>query len=196
MKNKAKAQNQFLSRGYESFERKTGLGALLKWALLSVVFIVAAVWLASMFGSREIKGAINHAAAQIGMAPKAMQWSTRAETAAAVLLAREKAGIAGTLLTIMHPMGREPSLMRTTIAPLDDRVLVEFRIAWKGGLADDPYETSVKWEISKIKHVSAHVMDDSAMFPIDNTNMAALDDYFRTKMYSAFIEIFQASEGS
>lgn len=195
MRNNAK-DKPFIDRGYKSFERKTGIGAYVKWALLLIAGVVGVLWLASVFGSREIKAAINQMASQTGIGPTAISWSAQAEAAATKLIARDPAGIATAIQEIAHPKGKAPKLTKSNISKLDDRIVVELKIAFVAGLADDPFESSVKWDISKTKHVSALMMDDGGMFAIAEADKPTLDDYFRLKLYPAFNAILQASAGN
>lgn len=63
----------------------------------------------------------------------------------------------------------------------------EMTVAWKGGFLGGEYSTTVAWEIAERSHVSAKVMSDSAVVAVEAKNEQLLDDYFRDKVYPAFV---------
>ncbi len=73
-----------------------------------------------------------------------------------------------------------------TVSKLADRILINLKVDWKGGIVGNPYITSVAWEIGEKGHIGAKVTIDNAMTAIDPKNKEMLDDYFRTKVYPAF----------
>jgi len=87
---------------------------------------------------------------------------------------------------ITHPTGKEPVLDRTTIAKLDDRILVELTVGWKGGVLGTRYKTTVAWEIAKANHVAAKVLTDSAPMAASAREKELLDEYFKVRVYPAF----------
>jgi hypothetical protein len=157
-----------------------------KWLVLVVVLVMGGVWFASNFGSRETKDAVNQLASQTGIGAQVIPWSDRAETAARKLIEINEATIAKAVLAITHATGTDPTLTKTSIAKLDERVIVELNVAWKGGIFGTPYQTTVTWEIAKANHVAARVLSDSALTEVSQSNKEALDNYFRTKVYPAF----------
>ena len=99
-------------------------------------------------------------------------------------------------LGVAHPSGKALKLMNINISSLDERIVVELRIAQVAGLADDSFESLVKWDISKTKHVSTLVMDNAGMFAIAEADKPVFADYFWLTLYPALNAILQAAEGN
>ena len=94
--------------------------------------------------------------------------------------------IAKAIQGIAHPTGKEPVLSAYTVSKLADRILIDLKVEWKGGIVGNSYVTSVAWEIGEKGHIGAKVTIDSAMTAVDPKNKEMLDDYFRTKVYPTF----------
>lgn len=160
-----------------------------KWLVvlvLIVVLILGGIWFASKFGSRETRDAMNQLASQTGIGVQVIPWSEGAETVARKFLELNEGTVANAIQAICHPTGKEPQLTKTSIAKLDDRIVVQLTVSWKGGFIGTPYQTTVTWEIGKAGHIAAKILADSAPFDVSRSSKETLDDYFRTKMYPAF----------
>lgn len=125
-------------------------------------------------------------AAQTGIGTQVIPWADLAETAARNVVDRNAAALAQSIQGITHPTGRAAVLAERSIAKLDDRILVELKVDWKGGTLGTPYRTVVTWEIAKSGHVGAKVLTDSAIFEVGSKNAQFLDEFFRTKVYPLF----------
>ena len=135
---------------------------------------------------KEGKDSISQFASQTGVGTQVIPWRDRADTAARKLIERNKESIANAIQGIAHPTGKEAVLSTYTVSKLADRVLIDLKVEWKGGIVGNSYTTSVAWEIGEKGHIEAKVTIDSAMIAIDPKNKEMLDDYFRTKVYPAF----------
>jgi hypothetical protein len=123
-----------------SAPRSAGI-SIWKWLVLVVALVMGGVWFASKFGSRETKDAVNQLASQTGIGAQVIPWSDRAETSARKLIEINEAMIAKAVLAITHATGKDPTLTKTSIAKLDERVIVELNVAWKGGILGTPHQT-------------------------------------------------------
>jgi hypothetical protein len=153
---------------------------------LVVVLIFGGIWFASKFGSQDTKDTVNQIASQTGISAQIIPWADRAETVARKLIELNEVMIAQAIQGIAHPSGKNPVLTKQLITKLDDRILLEITVAWKGGIVGTAYETAMTWEIARANHISAKIVADSAPTQISQTNKEILDNYFKTKVYPAF----------
>jgi hypothetical protein len=166
-------------------QQNSGLHALI-WVAIATFILLGGVWLVGKTGSRETKDTLNQLVSQTGIGTQVVPWSDRAETIARKLIEQNESRIANAVQGITHPTGKEPALARKAISKLEDRIVVELEIAWRGGIVGNSYSTIVTWEISKTDHVAAKIFADSAPTRTSQQNRELLDSYFRTKVYPAF----------
>ena len=157
-----------------------------KWLFLIVLVVAGGIWWASKFGSRETRDTVNLLASETGIGTQVIPWADRAETSARLIVEGNSEILAKAIVGITHFTGTKPFLSKTTISKLDDKIVVEMNITWKGGFLGTSNETLVVWEIAKANHVSARILSDTAVTPVSAASKQQLDDYFRTKAYPAF----------
>jgi hypothetical protein len=165
---------------------KRNLASLGRLAVIAVAVLIA-IWFAYMVSGRQGKDAISQFASQTGIGKQVIPWTDRADTAARNLIERNRDNVAAAIQGITHPTGTHPALANYDVSKLPDRIVVEMTVAWKGGFLGGEYSTTVAWEIAERSHVSAKVMSDSAVVAVEAKNEQLLDDYFRDKVYPAFV---------
>lgn len=169
-----------------SFPASKKLTSLAAKAGTLVLVALSVIWLIHSTADKEGRDAINQFASQTGIGTQVISWSDRAETAARKIVEANRETLAKAIQGITHPTGKEPSLSRVSVSKLNDRVLVDIVVDWKGGLIGGAYSTSVNWEINKQGHIQAKVFGDTAVTEIQAKNKEMLNEYFRTKVYPAF----------
>ena len=159
--------------------------ALMMFAGL-VAVLIAGMWVLSTFASRSTSDTVRQLASQTGIGKQVIPWSDLADTAARNLVAANDSKIAAAIVASTNATGKEAKLMDTKVSKLEDKIIVELTVGWKGGFAGQPYKTVVEWEIAKADHVAAKVLADTSPFPPSAEDRNRLDNYFRTKVYPAF----------
>ncbi|APG27039.1 hypothetical protein A7E78_03840 [Syntrophotalea acetylenivorans] len=135
------------------------------------------------FTDQKGKDAIN----KLGVLKQAIPWEDRADTMTRLLIDRNKNKISKAILDISHPTGKEPILDKYTVSKLNNSILVEIMVDWKGGFLGSNYKTKVSWEFTEQEHKSTKVIFDTAPTRISQRNSETLNDYFRTKIYPVLI---------
>ena len=151
-----------------------------------VVVVLVGIWFIYHLSGKDGKDSISQFVSQTGVGTQVIPWRDRADTAARKLIELNKEQIASAIQGITHPTGKEPALSEYTVSKLADRILVNLKVDWKGGIVGTSYVTSVAWEIGEMGHIEAKVTLDSALTAIDPKNKEMLNDYFRTKVYPTF----------
>jgi hypothetical protein len=98
--------------------------------LILVVF--GCIWLTNKVGDSRTKDAVSELVSQTGIGTQVVPWSQLAEAAVRRLIDVNADSLATSILAITHPTGNTPVLTGKSISKLDDRILVELVITWKG----------------------------------------------------------------
>jgi hypothetical protein len=162
---------------------KKNFVALGKLAVVVVAVLIGLFVLYNMLG-QEGKDTIN----ELGLGKQVIPWVDRADTMSRNLIELNKDKIAAAIQGISHPTGKEPHMESYRVSRLNERILTEFTILWKGGFLGTDYITQVSWEFSKRQHENAKVIFDSAPTNVSQENAEMLNDYFRTKIYPVLLE--------
>jgi len=149
--------------------------------------IMGAIWLKFNLSDTEGKNAVSKFAAETGIGKQVIPWPDRAEAVVKTLVQSNQQNIADAIQRILHPTGKNSSMDGFDISKLNDSIIVELRISWQGGFLGGDYTTVVAWEIGEGNHMQAKVTQDTAVVAVGDDNLRHLDEYFRTKVYPAFI---------
>ena len=180
------AESDDQSKNATFLDPKKNFRILLKVATFAAV-VLAGIWVVYHVVGRDGKDSISQFAAQTGIGKQVIPWTDRADTAARKLLEKNKAQIANAIQAITHPTGKSPEMNDIAISKLPDRILVNLKVGWKGGIIGGDYVTLVAWEIGEQGHLGAKVTMDTSVTGVDAKNNELLIDYFRTKVYPAFV---------
>jgi hypothetical protein len=166
---------------------KKNFVALGKLAVVVVAVLIGLFGLYHVLG-QEGKDTIN----ELGFGKQVIPWVDRADTMSRNLIELNKGKIAAAIQGISHPTGKEPHIESYRVSKLNERILAEFTVCWRGGFLGTDYKTQVSWEFSKRRHENAKVIFDSAPTNISQGNAEMLNDYFRTKIYPVLIKDMEA----
>lgn len=131
---------------------------------------------------------INEVTSAIGFGTQVIPWVDRADTMSRKIISQNPGQLASSILAITHPSGQSPALGGVNVSKLNNRILVEITIFWKGGIIGTMYRTHIAWEISDERHESARVTFDEAPTSVSQRNADVLNEYFRTRIYPAFLQ--------
>jgi hypothetical protein len=171
----------------EFLDPKKNLSVVAK-LLLFFSIVLGGIWLIFSLSNADGKNAVSKFASETGIGKQVIPWPDRAAVVANSLVQSNRQSIASAIQGITHPTGNNPSLESFDISKLNSGIIIEFRVAWKGGFLGGDYTTVVAWEIGENNHVGAKITQDSAVTGVEPKNAEALNDYFYTKVYPAFVQ--------
>lgn len=175
------------SQKSEFLDAKKGISALSK-IFAAFLIILGGIWLIFTLSGSEGKTAVSQFASETGIGTQVIPWPDRASAIASSLITENQQQIANSIQGITHPTGEEAMLHNFQVKKLNDAILIELNVSWKGGFLGGNYNTIVSWEINENGHVKAKVTNDNASVSIEPKNAEILDNYFYTKVYPAFIK--------
>ena len=150
------------------------------WLVLLVIIVVVAY---QFFISKETKQAINRAAANTGIT--ITPWIDRAESGleAQLMQPAQRTIFGKSVITSLHPIGTFHELSSHRIERHGNVLQLELTAAWKGGLLGTAYSTTVVWECNEKGHIKTVVTQDNGPFGFGQSNLDALDKWFRTEVW-------------
>lgn len=163
--------------------KKTGKSVI--WLAGTILMLIIGFWVGLKFFSGE-DGSVF---ADSMVSKYTVPWADRSETILQAMLAGENRQIiAGNILSITHPSGKDPTLSEITYKKEENQITVRFQINWKGRIMGTDYVTVIVWVIGKDGHSLSGVESDSASIKIAKEQLVKLDEYFGTVVYKSFKE--------
>ena len=164
--------------------KKTGKSVI--WLVVAILTLIIGFWV----GLKYFSGEGGSGFADSMVSKHTVPWADRSESILQAMLAGENRQIiAGNILSITHPSGKEPALSEITYKKEENQITVRFQLNWKGRMLGTDYVTVIVWVIEKDGHSLSGVESDSASIKIAKEQLVKLDEYFGTVVYKSFKEI-------